>query len=106
MRDAKTQERLDSLTDEEKYIRTSVEWFRSRSTLLTVMHSKLCYLTENEMPHDDRWDIQRILRGMSWMTHKKLFSVAYELYGDVYNITMHPQKEKSVKMRPHLHIYN
>ena len=105
MHNVQDQKKLDSLTKEEKLALTTVQAFRNRGTLLYDL--SCWYMTENEMVHDDRWDIQMILRKKeaSCMEEQAVeFKIITESCPELY-IKRHAKSATSVD-REHRHLYN
>jgi len=105
MHNTQDQKKLDSLTREEKLALTTVQAFRNRWTLLYDL--SCWYITKNEMMHEDRWDLQLILRKKEVSCFEKQ-AVEFQLIIDscvwLY-IKRHAKSETSVD-REHRHIYN
>jgi len=60
MRKKKLQKELDNMSLKEKMKRTTIEAFKKRLTLFKEY--KYWYLTINEYPHKNRWELQLVLR--------------------------------------------
>lgn len=105
-RSKEKQMELDQMSDQEKFDRTSIEEFKKRWTFIKE-HPEYWdsfYVTKNEYPHSDRWSEQMVIWWEECCLHISLFIVAIGLYPN-HNITYHWDQYRSVKNRPHIHVY-
>lgn len=107
MRLKEHQQELDNMTDDQKFERTKAEKFMQRWTMIRLYEH--WYMTENEYPHG--WDrykekvIRLKKRGRpEWMRYS-LREEIREHIKEWYAIQISASESRSVKCRPHIHLY-
>lgn len=107
MRDPEKQKELDNMTEDYRYRKTLLTSYRERWTLIKVLEWWKRYLTENEYPHQDRWE-QYIL----WCTSKTpkyisttVMEFLHQKSEEWFHRIIHSVANRSVRWRFHIHIY-